>query len=82
MKKTYNMGIDVGSTTVKTVILDRDEIIFKDFKESPYSLAAINGYFHMKNSESAKIITALECIRYQYSPEKTLQYINGKGSGI
>ena len=36
----------------------------------------------MKNSESAKIITALECIRYQYSPEKTLQYINGKGSGI
>ena len=59
-----------------------DEIIFKDFKESPYSLAAINGYFHMKNSESAKIITALECIRYQYSPEKTLQYINGKGSGI
>ncbi len=24
MKKTYNMGIDVGSTTVKTVILYDD----------------------------------------------------------
>ena len=32
MKKTYNMGIDVGSTTVKTVILDRDEIIFKEYR--------------------------------------------------
>lgn len=59
-----------------------DEIIFKDFKKSPYSLAAINGYFHMKNNESSKIITALECIRYQYSPETILKYINGKGSGI
>lgn len=59
-----------------------EEIIFKNFKESPYSLAAINGYFHMKNDESAKIITALECIRYQYSPETILKYVNGKGCGI
>ena len=27
MKKTYNMGIDVGSTTVKTVVLDKDLVI-------------------------------------------------------
>ena len=32
MKKTYNMGIDVGSTTVKTVVLDRDLVVFKEYK--------------------------------------------------
>ena len=32
MKKTYNMGIDVGSTTVKTVILDGDEVVFKEYR--------------------------------------------------
>lgn len=32
MKKTYNMGIDVGSTTVKTVILDDDIPIYKEYR--------------------------------------------------
>ena len=32
MKKTYNMGIDVGSTTVKTVVLDKDLVVFKEYK--------------------------------------------------
>ncbi|WP_455537908.1 acyl-CoA dehydratase activase-related protein [Terrisporobacter sp.] len=32
MKKTYNIGIDVGSTTVKTVILDGDEVVFKEYR--------------------------------------------------
>ena len=32
MEKTYNMGVDVGSTTVKTVILDGDEVIFKEYR--------------------------------------------------
>lgn len=59
-----------------------DGIIENDFKHAPYSLAAINAYFHLKNAESAKIITALECIRYGYPPERVLQYINGKGCGV
>lgn len=59
-----------------------DSIIAKDFKQDPYSLAAINAYFHLKNAESAKIVTALECIRYGYPPERVKQYINGKGSGV
>lgn len=58
-----------------------ERIIYKDFKENPYSLAAINGYFHMKNTQTAKLITALECIRYDYPPERILQYVNRKGSG-
>ena len=33
MKQTYNVGVDVGSTTVKMVILDEDnQIIFKDYR--------------------------------------------------
>lgn len=32
MKKTYNMGIDVGSTTVKTVILYNDITIYKEYR--------------------------------------------------
>lgn len=32
MEKIYNLGIDVGSTTVKTVILDGDEIIYNKYE--------------------------------------------------
>ena len=32
MKKIYNLGIDVGSTTVKTVILDGGEIIYNKYE--------------------------------------------------
>ena len=29
MKKIFNVGIDVGSTTVKIVVLDKDKVILK-----------------------------------------------------
>ncbi len=32
MNKVYSLGIDVGSTTVKTVILDGDEIIYNKYE--------------------------------------------------
>lgn len=32
MGKTYSLGIDVGSTTVKTVILDGDEIVYTKYE--------------------------------------------------
>ncbi|MEG2194294.1 MAG: acyl-CoA dehydratase activase-related protein [Terrisporobacter sp.] len=32
MKKTYNMGIDVGSTTVKVAIMYEDVLIYKEYK--------------------------------------------------
>ncbi len=32
MSKIYSLGIDVGSTTVKTVILDNDEIIYTKYE--------------------------------------------------
>ncbi len=53
-------------------------IYLKDFKESPYSLTAINAYFHLKNVEVAKVVTAMECIRYGYQPAMIAQYINQK----
>ncbi len=53
-------------------------IYTKDFKAAPYSLAAINDYFSLKNLEIAKVVTALECIRYGYEPEVIAQYIEQK----
>ena len=33
MSETYRMGLDVGSTTIKIVILDEnDQIIFSDYR--------------------------------------------------
>ncbi|MDE6591869.1 MAG: hypothetical protein K2K57_02240, partial [Oscillospiraceae bacterium] len=31
-KKTYNLGVDIGSTTVKTVILENGKIIFSKYQ--------------------------------------------------
>lgn len=55
-----------------------NEIYTKDFKESPYSLACINAYLHLKNLEVAKVVTAMECIRYGYKPDAISHYINRK----
>lgn len=55
-----------------------NEIYMKDFKESPYSLACINAYLHLKNLEVAKVVTAMECIRYGYKPDAISHYINRK----
>ena len=32
MDKFYRMGLDIGSTTIKVVILDGEEIIYKDYR--------------------------------------------------
>lgn len=53
-------------------------IYMNDFNESPYSLACINAYLHLKNLEVAKVVTALECIRYGYKPDAITHYINRK----
>lgn len=55
-----------------------NEIYTKDFKESPYSLACINAYLHLKSLEVAKVVTAMECIRYGYKPDAISHYINRK----
>ncbi|MCI9127604.1 MAG: V-type ATPase subunit [Eubacterium sp.] len=54
------------------------EIYAKDFKESPYSLSCINAYLHLKSLEVAKVVTAMECIRYGYKPDDISHYINRK----
>ena len=33
MKKIFNVGIDVGSTTVKIVVLDKDTVVFKNIQD-------------------------------------------------
>ena len=32
MSKTYSLGVDVGSTTVKTVILNDDKILYTKYE--------------------------------------------------
>lgn len=48
------------------------------FKKSPYSIACINSFFYLKNLEVSRVITAMECIRYGYEPEKILEFVNKK----
>ena len=55
-----------------------NKVYLQEFKESPYSLASINAYFQLKNLEVAKVVTAMECIRYGYKPDVISQYINQK----
>lgn len=55
-----------------------NDIYLEAFKKSPYSLAAISAYFHLKKLEIAKVVTALECIRYGYKPDVISQYIEQK----
>lgn len=55
-----------------------NSIYMKDFKDAPYSLAAINAYLHLKDLEITKVVTAMECIRYGYSPEVIAKYLNQK----
>ncbi len=59
--KTY--GFDSSKSMESQFGSILNDIYMKDFKESPYSLAAINAYFHLKNLEVAKVVTAMECIR-------------------
>lgn len=56
-----------------------DGLYRSDFKNNPYSPAAIDTYFYLKELETSRIVTAAECIRYGYPPEKTLKLIKGKG---
>lgn len=65
--KTYGFDSTKNMEAQFSDILDA--INMKDFKDAPYSLAAINAYFHLKNMEVARVVTALECIRYGYKPK-------------
>lgn len=54
-------------------------LYINDFKKNPYSLAAIDTYFYLKELETSRIITAAECIRYGYPAAKITDHIFGKG---
>lgn len=74
--KTY--GFD-GSKSMESQFGEIiNTINMKEFKDAPYSIASISAYFNLKNLEVAKVVTALECIRYGYKPEVISQYINQK----
>ena len=73
-----NFGFD-GSKSMESQFGEIiNTINMKEFKDAPYSIASISAYFNLKNLEVAKVVTALECIRYGYKPEVISQYINQK----
>lgn len=49
-----------------------------DRRRNPYSMASVNTYLFLKEEELKKLITAMECIRYNLSPGETLAYIGGR----
>ena len=44
-------------------------------RKYPSSMATANDYLYQKELETARLITALECIRYRLSPQNRLSYI-------
>ena len=43
MEKVYNLGIDIGSTTVKAVVLTEDKLL--KYKEYRRHFSDVKGYF-------------------------------------
>lgn len=74
--RAYNFKRDLSIEVQFGSILH--QVYLQEFKNCPYSLASISAYFQLKNLEVAKVVTAMECIRYGYKPEVIAQYINQK----
>ena len=53
------------------------KLYLTDWRQNPYSIAAINTYLFLKEEEILKLTTALECIRYGLSSRETLGYLGG-----
>ena len=49
----------------------------KYFKQDPYSFAAVNAYLKDKEAEIKKLITLVECVRYQYPLSEIVRQIQG-----
>lgn len=74
-----NFGFDSTQPIETQFEIMMHSIYMKDFNQHPYSAAAINAYFYLKDLEIAKVVTTLECIRYGYPPERISKYINLHG---
>ena len=48
-----------------------------DRRRNPYTIATLNTYLFLKETEIDKLTTAMECIRYSLSPGDTLAYVGG-----
>jgi V/A-type H+-transporting ATPase subunit C len=58
-------------------------LIDKIYKENkakyPASMSSVNYYLHQKETEIARLTTALECIRYNLDPKDKIKYIFNEG---
>ena len=71
--KKYEFGEQVQMESVVNECVEH--ILTIAYRNHPYSLASIQQYLFLKEEETYKITTALECIRYGLSQRETLQYL-------
>ena len=53
------------------------QLYMADKRSNPYSVATVNTYLFLKEEESKKLTTALECVRYGLPARETSDYIGG-----
>ena len=51
-------------------------ILLQETRKDPYSVACIYCYLYLKEHETDRLTTLLECVRYGISPDETMQYIS------
>ena len=71
--KKYEFGEQVQIESVVNECVEH--ILTIAYRNHPYSLASIQQYLFLKEEETYKITTALECIRYGLSQRETLRYL-------
>ena len=52
------------------------DILRKEAKQHPYSVATIYRYLYLKEKEGEKLVAAIECVRYRIPPEEAFTYIS------
>ena len=66
------------SITIEQMYLDcLNHLYTIDGRNHPHSIAALNTYLFLKETELDKLTTALECIRYSLGQGETLGYLGG-----
>ena len=82
LKSSYykNIASSLIDGSIETAYNNLIDKIYKSNKAKfPASMSSVNYYLHQKESEIARLTTALECIRYKLDPKDRLKYIFQSG---
>ncbi len=82
LKTTYYSDFvpSLSEGTIENTYHNLMDKIYKENKAKyPASMSTVNYYLHQKETEIARLTTALECIRYKLDPKEKLKYIFNGG---